>query len=341
MKKFIPAISVVIPMYNAEKYIGECLESIFAQTFQDFEVIVVDDCSTDNSCAVVEKYSDDKLKLIRRKFNSGYPGIPSNIGMKIACGEYIFFMDNDDLITKTAFEEMYSIAKKFDADVVACEKYFQFNDDDIKNFYITSYPSVKFVTEPTLITENFAERVTDLQHARFLWNMWSKLIRRNYLIENAIEFINAMAQDVTFTCCLICSAEKFVRVPNIINFYRVISSSLQHQYNPNDVRKRINLWINFLFESFNCLKKFLNSLKNFQDQPNLKYVVQNIIVGESVSHLLPIYQQIPAFQLDKIIRDELAKFDNKDALTAFIFNRMNIFNINLIQQQQMIQQLQK
>ena len=56
MKKNIPAISVIIPMYNAEKFIGECLESIFAQTFQDFEVIVVDDCSTDNSCAVVEKF---------------------------------------------------------------------------------------------------------------------------------------------------------------------------------------------------------------------------------------------------------------------------------------------
>ena len=56
MKKTIPAVSIIIPMYNVEKYIGECLDSIFAQTFQDFEVIVVDDCSTDNSCAVVENY---------------------------------------------------------------------------------------------------------------------------------------------------------------------------------------------------------------------------------------------------------------------------------------------
>ena len=63
MKKNIPAVSIVIPMYNTEKYIGECLDSILAQTFQDFEVIVVDDCSTDKSCDVVESYLP--------KFNGG------------------------------------------------------------------------------------------------------------------------------------------------------------------------------------------------------------------------------------------------------------------------------
>ncbi len=56
-KKFIPAVSIIIPMYNTEKYIGECLDSILAQTFTDFEVIVVDDCSTDNSATIVEKYT--------------------------------------------------------------------------------------------------------------------------------------------------------------------------------------------------------------------------------------------------------------------------------------------
>lgn len=69
-KNFSPKISVVIPMYNSEKYVGECLESVLAQTFQDFEIIVVDDCSTDNSCKVVENYIKsfgEKIKLVRRK----------------------------------------------------------------------------------------------------------------------------------------------------------------------------------------------------------------------------------------------------------------------------------
>ena len=85
----------------------------------------------------------------------------------------------------------------------------------------------------------------------------------------------------------------------------------------------------------------MDTQEDFKNRPDLKYIMLEAVVREFMNYFLPIYAQIPAFQLDEIIRDELAKFDNKDALTAFIFNRMNIFNINLIQQQQMIQQLQK
>lgn len=126
-----PAVSVVIPMYNAEKYAGECLDSLLSQTFQNFEVIVVDDCSTDSSCAIVESYAEKfggRLKLARMKKNSGSAGFPRNKGIEVSRGEYIFNMDADDLVTPTALEELYAQAKNFDADVVHCEKYYQASD---------------------------------------------------------------------------------------------------------------------------------------------------------------------------------------------------------------------
>ena len=127
-KKFIPSISVIIPLYNAEKYIGECLDSILAQTFDDYEIIVVDDCSTDDSCKIVENYMNGegqyKIQLVKLSENSGMPSTPRNRGLKISRGEYLFFMDNDDAVTDTAFEELYNVAKKFDADVVHCQKFF-------------------------------------------------------------------------------------------------------------------------------------------------------------------------------------------------------------------------
>lgn len=111
----LPKVSVIIPMFNAEKFISYCLENFLAQTFQDFEVIVVESFS---------KKFGGRLKIARTEKNSGSPGEPGNLGVDLSRGEYLSLLDNDDAITPTAFEKLYFVAKNFDADVVACEKYF-------------------------------------------------------------------------------------------------------------------------------------------------------------------------------------------------------------------------
>ena len=119
------AISVIIPLYNAEKYIGECLDSLLNQTFKSFEVILVDDCSTDNSVKIVESYAPKfagRLKLAKMGKNTGSGSLPRNKGLLLSRGEYIFNMDNDDLLTETALEEMYTLAKKYNVDFVYCER---------------------------------------------------------------------------------------------------------------------------------------------------------------------------------------------------------------------------
>ena len=171
MKKTVPAISVIIPMYNVEKYVGECLDSILNQTFTDYEVIAVDDCSKDKTCEIVESYIPKfkgKLQLIRSEKNSGGAGTPRNIGIGLSVGEYIFLMDSDDAIIPTAFAELYPIAKKFDADVVHCEKYFlapgETVSTDKKILKETSFESWTsendFVKKPTVYTNSLLERVT-------------------------------------------------------------------------------------------------------------------------------------------------------------------------------------
>lgn len=117
----VPAVSVIIPFYNAEKYLAECLKSILLQTFQDFEVIIVDDCSTDKNVAIVESYKEKfggRLRLARTETNSGSGCIPRNIGLNLARGEYVFFADADHFILLTAQETLYLTAKEHDADVV-------------------------------------------------------------------------------------------------------------------------------------------------------------------------------------------------------------------------------
>lgn len=116
------AISVIIPIYNVAEYIGECLDSLLIQTFQDFEVIIVDDCSTDNSVEIVESYApkfNGRLQLTKTKTNSGGGGyVPRNIGFKLARGNYVYFADADDFLLGTALETLYTTARKHSVEVV-------------------------------------------------------------------------------------------------------------------------------------------------------------------------------------------------------------------------------
>ena len=230
MNKNIPAVSVVIPMYNVEKYIGECLDSILAQTFTDFEVIVVDDASTDNSCAIVESYIEnhkegmDKIKLLRSKINSGIPGIPRNIGIRFATGEYLMFVDSDDVLTPTALEELYSVANEFDADVVYCEKYYRIDvgekfttDKSILTVGVGWGSKYDFVSKPTLESDNFAERIQDFCNKKFWTAPWNYLFRRSLIVQNDIRFpVIKIGEDEIFDLNVICHAKNIVRVPNII-----------------------------------------------------------------------------------------------------------------------------
>lgn len=95
----IPLVSVVIPSFNSERYIRRTLASVQSQTFGDWEIIVVDDCSTDASPAIVEEHArqDERIRLIRLECNVGRPAIPRNIGVRSARGAYVAFLDADDL----------------------------------------------------------------------------------------------------------------------------------------------------------------------------------------------------------------------------------------------------
>ena len=343
MKKNIPAISVIIPMYNAEKYIGECLDSILNQTFQDFELIVVDDCSTDKSFEVVQSYlpKSDKLQLFQTAKNSGAAGVPNNLGMTYARGEYISFLEADDAITPTAFEELYPLAKKFDADVIHCEKFFQFEDDKEKAF-LRGYHTGNLVDEPTLITSNIAERLKELRKGTFLLNLWTKLIRHEYIKKNKLQMIDAATHDAIYTFCLVCSAKRYVRVPNAVNFYRFLENSLSHKR--NTVAKNISKWLRNLNKGFAYFDTFLDSQKFFKQNPELKMIALDIWVNECCKYLLNIYNRNSFSELDPIIRKEFEKAESKEslaALTSFLFSRMNIFNASLIKQNQIIQQLQQ
>lgn len=117
-----PLISVVLPVYNVEAYVEECLESIISQTlgFEKIEVILVNDCSTDGTATILDKYAErfKNIRVIHLTENCGAPGKPRNIGINEAKGEYIIFLDPDDYIPADAYEKLYKVMEKNNSDFV-------------------------------------------------------------------------------------------------------------------------------------------------------------------------------------------------------------------------------
>lgn len=116
-----PNISIIIPVYNVEAYLADCLDSILAQTFESFEVILVDDGSTDGSPAIAQKYADAHSEQIRyyRKENGG-PGLARNFGISKAKGDYLMFVDSDDIVDPEMLTDLYESAFVLESDIIFC-----------------------------------------------------------------------------------------------------------------------------------------------------------------------------------------------------------------------------
>ena len=131
-------VSVIVPVYNVEKYIDKCLNSLVNQTLKDIEIIVVNDGTKDSSQKIIDKYA--------KKYNNVKPfikengGVSSarNFGLNESCGEYVLFVDGDDFVDYTMTEKMYKNAKKEKLDIVVCNMY-KFYNDDKKEIYKCNY----------------------------------------------------------------------------------------------------------------------------------------------------------------------------------------------------------
>ena len=282
---------------------------------------------------------------MRSEINSGGAGIPRNIGLKIARGKYIMFVDSDDIITKTALAELYPVAQEFNADVVSCEKFFKtpINGDIFdKNFLeIISQPVYKLVEKPTLVTNDMKKRVADLYNLQFTWSSCMKLIRRNFIFKNNIEMLNIYGgEDTIFNCCLVCANAKYVRVPNIIYIYRRHEGSIWNSF--TTIQKSIHKLGAALTKGFNYFNNFLNRKDFFRKNPYEKFVALEVVVREFSQYFTQLYSSSPQYNITQAenIRAEFENCQNLPELAAFLFNRMNLMELDLKNQQSQNQQLQ-
>lgn len=233
----MPKISVIVPVYNVEKYLARCLDSIINQTLTDIEIICINDGSTDRSLEILKEFvqKEPRIKLIDQP-NAGL-SCARNAGMKVAQGEYIGFVDSDDWIDADFYEKLYAAAKKHDADVAcACIKTWRkFNRKNImlryKNEDVTSDIYRKFYLC------DFPETC----------NVWNRIYRTSKLTGNNLEFEPGVYyEDVCFTTEVLIATDKLVTVPetyynyeraNVNSIVKVKSEKVKHDH--EHVKKRM------------------------------------------------------------------------------------------------------
>ena len=331
-KKFNPDVSVIISMYNAEDYVAECLQSLLDQTLENIEVVVVDDCSTDNSVAVVKSFMpkfEGRLILNKTKTNSGYPGFPRNMALNLAHGKYIYFLDSDDFIDSTALEDFFKVAEEFQADVVHSERFFEYKQiDGAYKDFVNSFQQGGFVETPTLETSDIGERVNKFINKNFLWWGCNKLFRRDFLLENKIKFPDTTSfEDYVFVFQCIIAAKNYVRVPFASYHYRIRTDSLSHK-----LRTTMEV-IKNMAVAVSTMDNFMLGRKFFIDNPEYRYDVIDFFAQWRMDAMFdkifyaggPSLPEIYALFYQHSFSD---KKNDSAALTSYLFVAENIYKMH-------------
>lgn len=191
----MPKVSVIVPIYNVEKYLEKCINSLLSQTLEDIQIILVNDGSKDNSGNIAKEYEkNNKDRVIYVEKENGGLSDARNYGLKYATGDFIAFLDSDDYIEKNAYEEMYNKAIEENADYVECD-------------FIWEFPN-KIRIDKQYPYKNKKEMLSFVRVVA-----WNKLIKRQLITDNNLEFPKGLRyEDVEFTYKLIPFVNKFAYV---------------------------------------------------------------------------------------------------------------------------------
>ena len=224
-------VSVVVPVYGVERFVARCIESLLAQTWQDLEIIVVDDCSTDNSLeiitSIIARQPDccKHVKILRHNVNKGLPAA-RNTGMEVASGEYLFHCDGDDYVEPEMIERMMSVAQRSKADIVYCDWWLAYDKDR------------RYMRQPLCGTP--AEALRAIMEGRMKYNVWNKLVRRRLYTDNHISFPAGygMGEDMTMIR-LFAVAESVAYIPEALYNYVKTNSGAMTETMSADALKQV------------------------------------------------------------------------------------------------------
>ena len=326
----MPKVSIIVPIYNAEKYMEKCINSILNQTLNDIEVILVNDGSSDNSATIADNYAKNDLRVrVIHQRNSG-PSVARNNGIKLATGKYVGFVDSDDYIENTMYEKLFNIANDNQVQLAMCN-YREIHTYDNRKEEVKSNLIIYSKKD---ILKDIISTFSKSQNYGF-YSLWNKIYMREWLVETGIELdINRdHGEDWWFNINVFSKLESFICIEDCLyNYIHINKESLMIKYRENqfdlflDGRKKLisiipeefidyeELNTRFIYEFSSYIIKTFKEVNRIEAQ---KLLINNVLTNKEViisckgKNKLPIHFRIIIF----CIKNNFNKF-------AFTFYKM-------------------
>lgn len=286
-------VSIIIPAYNCEKYVGRCIESVVTQTLFSLQILLIDDGSSDSTGDIADEYasSDSRIQVIRQA--NGGVSSARNTGLKLAKGKYVGFVDSDDYIEPDMFEKLFFAAKSAEADIAACSYFVE----DGQKQYLYQMEDVSFDIQKYGLDQYLLKNV--LIHPV----LWNKIYRREVLMQNQLQFYMNAGEDFLFNIEYAPYANRTVNLKEPLYHYVQRKDSIMHS-----VRKS-NAGMTML-EMFN-IRIAPNSIYRAQGSPFTDfYLFAAMFAGMMFSPA--VVKQPRAF-----FQNQLNKAAHWDRITAF------------------------
>ena len=253
-------VSIIVPAYNAEKYIRKCLDSLIHQTKKELEFIIINDGSTDHTEEIVKEYKDKRIRYFKNK-NQGI-GKTRNYGIEQAKSKYIMFLDSDDYLEKNACERMFQKIDSNDLDVVLCDFYKEYENGTVEEIRTPHFDNSSLEDNPDIITEYLCP--------------WAKIYKRELLIKNHIRFPeNLKYEDAPFVIEALTKANKIGKVDECLNYYLI------HGNSETTVRDRRCFDIIKIVDKIRKITKDKEKLKNKIDHLTVR-IITNYTIQQRV-----------------------------------------------------------
>lgn len=271
----MPKISVITPVYKVEEYLGKFIDSILEQTFEDFELIIVDDGSPDSCGKIADGYlsKDSRVKVIHKE-NGGAPSA-RNKGIEIATGEWFYFPDSDDWLESDYLEKLYNVAVKTDAQMVISGYTMEYFENGTSNSYSVSTPEFDYKTQ-NMVRNNLHNYFDNMMIAV----PWNKLYKADYIMKNNIRFPELKWDDLHFNMEVIMDIEKVA----------ICSSSGYHFFRSRMGSETTTVFDNMLYQKRK--EQFEHVLKVYHHWKVNNSDILKIIYGYYASRLVQCVQEI-------------------------------------------------